>query len=248
MEYTATGFTALLISFALATSVSAAESGWYVSARVGKAKSDVNQREVEARLIGPVVANYFQGPLLLPLTLYVDSSINAKDSSFSLGGGYRLNPYLSFEAGYVDLGSVTYRADIRAYDMFMNQFGVNRTTADYKSAGLTLSATGSLPFARLFNAHGRLGILGAKTESDTYITRSSVGSGGAPIPSSSVTILAEEATANTIELLTGIGAGVNIGSRMGLSVDWTRYHKVGDKNKTIEANIDTLGLSATLFF
>lgn len=81
----------LMLSPAL--SVAAEQSpGWYFGATGGQAQADVNKGEFDALVEGAI------GTIFGP-TSSASSSLDDKDASWSLFGGYRFSQYFSVEAG-----------------------------------------------------------------------------------------------------------------------------------------------------
>ena len=80
-----------ILSFTSLTSslVHADESGWYIGGNIGQSRAHLNEQKIADDVIP------------FPNT-YLDH--NTIDGGYKIYGGYELNPHLSVEGGYFDLG------------------------------------------------------------------------------------------------------------------------------------------------
>ena len=69
------------------------------------------------------------------------------DTTYTLRGGYRFNPYFAVELGYYDLGNYGFNGKIGSTEV--------NGTAKAKSYGI--SAVGILPLGQQFDLYGRIG-------------------------------------------------------------------------------------------
>lgn len=229
---------ATLIAAVLVPVAQAADSGWYVSAGISQAKSDISKRELDAAFLDPTVEFYQYYGVFGSASSTLDDSDTAWDLMF----GYRFNPYVAVEGGYTNLGTARYTGTVMATDTVVTEY--DNLHARFKSSGLVAALVGSIPIGQQWDVHGRLGLYRAKTKFDSnfdYLVvfpDSTQQTGSGPIDAFS---------ASTTEYLYGIGTSLKVGEQWRFSLDWTRYDSVGDKNKTGEANVDTLGLKAAFY-
>lgn len=142
---------ALLVGCAVASQAATAnEVGFYIGGYVGQARKQVPQVPFDE-----LTAVLHEIALFTPQAEQV--SLDDQDTAFSIVGGYRLNRYLAFEAGYSRLGSVTYTS--RATGTYPFDTGFFNTTVESETSGFTLAAFGTLPLTRdweLFAGGGAL--------------------------------------------------------------------------------------------
>jgi hypothetical protein len=142
---------ALLAVCACASQTATAnEVGFYMGGYVGQARKEVPQVPFDELT-----------DVLHQITAFTPQeervSLDQTDTAFSIVGGYRLNRYLAFEAGYNKLGSVTYTS--RATGSYPFDTGFFNTTVESETSGFTLAVFGTLPLTRdweLFAGGGAL--------------------------------------------------------------------------------------------
>jgi hypothetical protein len=209
-------------------------AGFYIGLGAGESSFDIEKSELDDVVLD---ALFSQGMFpTSPASTFEDS-----DTALSLFAGYRFNPYIAVEAGYIDLGTAEYRSTgivnppgpIIAAQMSMD--------IDVESTGFTLGALGSLPLGEVVDLHGHLGFLFATTDlSVTARIGSATGVNTEKLDS--------------IGALYGVGVGFNLGQHWSLSLDWTRYDNVGDETDDDDArtqagfDIDALSVSAMFRF
>lgn len=219
---------------ALPASADEVQPGFYVGLSVGQSEYDVDKSELDV---------VFRSVLLSQGMFPTSSSSTLEDSDTSLAAfaGYHFNPYIAIEAGYVDLGTAEYRATGTVNPPGPIVSAPTSLDVDLESTAFSLAALGSLPLTDLFDLHGRLGFLFAKT--DLTVT--------ARIASSVAT---DTETLDSFSGFFSVGAGFNLGPHWSLSLDWTRYDNVGDEDEDDDArtqagfNIDALSVSAMFRF
>ena len=181
-----TGRLALALGLlAVAETASAADSGFYLGADGGWIR-------------------YPDHVTLGPTTL-VDPAGNASGISWDLTAGFRFNPYVSLELGYVDLG----RYDYQGTGPASGSFG----SVSYVAKGETLAAVGTLPLGR-WVLLAKAGVLHANTH---FHFDGTIGEKPAVY-----NILA----ANTHPMV-GLGIGYNLTDHLRLELIGTRYFHVG---------------------
>jgi OOP family OmpA-OmpF porin len=202
----------------------AAEPGWYVIGSGGEASiAGSPQAQMDENLIAifnPAVIE------VLDFTSTVDDS----DTGFSLVGGYHLNEHFAMEFGYVDLGSLDYRATATLSD------GVEQAVADVSfentADGVVVSGLGILPIGERFSIFG-LSFMSAE--------------GTARITIEGVTDRASQSS-QKIDPVFGAGAEFSLGRHFAIRLAWDRYLDVGTENVSgdIDADLYTLGIRMAL--
>jgi opacity protein-like surface antigen len=140
----------LAVCAAASQAATANEMGFYIGGYVGQARKEVPQAPFDELT-----------DVLHQITAFTPQdeqiSLDDQDTAFSILGGYRLNRYLAFEAGFSRLGSVTYTS--RATGAYPFDTGFFNTTVESETSGFTLAAFGTLPLTRnweLFAGGGAL--------------------------------------------------------------------------------------------
>lgn len=215
------------LGVAMAAPVAAeVQPGWYVGVSPGQASYDVSQDDLDEIVIDAFAS---AGAPIISGT----SSLDDSDTAWSIFGGYRFNPYLAVEVGYVDLGSAEYRSSGT-----VNLSGSVTPASfnmDFSSTGFTVATLGSLPLGEMFDVHARLGIFFSDMEIDMSTT---IGTGSA----------SDQLSASSEDVFYGLGAAWHFGGNWSLSGDWQRYDAVGDEEETGEGDIDVLSLSLAYKF
>jgi len=116
---------------------SAADSGFYLGAGVGRSRADVD-------------------------TAGFTGAVDKTDTAWNLYAGYQFNKNFALEAGYVDLGDIGFNGALTAaIPPFPAGTGFN---GRLESQAWTLSAVGLLPFSQNFSGYGKLGFNYNKTK------------------------------------------------------------------------------------
>jgi OmpA-OmpF porin, OOP family len=221
---------ALGLGLAMAFSAAnAAEEGFYIGLQGGQATADIDQDELDF-----IVEDAFfsaGAPIING-----SSSLEDSDTTWSVFGGYRLNPYLAIEAGYLDLGTSEYRAE-----GFVDPPGpVTSMSAnasiDFSSSGFTTAVVGSIPLAESFDLHGKLGIFFSDTEFEIGVGVD--GESGSPF----------RVSGTDTDIYYGAGASWFIGSNWTLGLDYLLYKDVGNEDDTGETDLDSVTLQASYRF
>lgn len=232
----------LLVSCAAAValcagSVSAAHAeGFYFGISGGAGTLDVSNGDLDARFLPVVQSVPADG---FAVQTYGPSSIDDSDSTWGAYVGYQWNRYFAVEAGYVDLGQGFYETGLTVGDADPDDLIDGggpfdaAVTAKFRSSGPTLAAVGMLPFGDKFEAHGRVGVLFARTRLGFSLLDSENGDS---------TVVFGEYSDSSKDLFAGIGASWNINPSYALRVDYERFLDVGDEN-TEEADVDRITLN-----
>lgn len=149
------------------------------------------------------------------------ASIDDKDTSFKIYGGYTANDYVDFRVGYADLGEAS------AKDKAGLGIAVN-----VKSTALFADVVGKLKPANNLSLFAKFGVAYAKTELEGQV--------GAPA------FLSRSNDDKEIVFVPGVGISADLTPNFGLVAEYERYLDVGDKDNTQESDIDVL--SAGLYF
>ncbi|MBB6093152.1 OOP family OmpA-OmpF porin [Povalibacter uvarum] len=217
----------LSLAMALSTAATAQEANWYVGIQGGQSKADLDQDEFDALTVDVFsqFGNFVGG----------DSSLDDGDTTWSIFGGFRVNQYIAFEAGYLDLGSPSYRADVSfepfgvppAIDAFMD--------IEFNATGFTTAFIGSLPLGEMFDLHGRLGIFFSETELKLRVGDDQ-GSEG------------DKLSGDDTDIFYGAGAAMHFGPSWSVSLDYQLYKDVGNEDETGETDVDSVTLAAIYRF
>jgi opacity protein-like surface antigen len=185
----------------------AAESGGYLGIAIGESKF-----EPTADLTG------LYSPALRTTEYETD-----KDSTFSLVGGYRFNPYVGLEFSYTDLGVLDYSTSGREASP------VSSTAYDFeaRAEGLGVALTGTLPFG---GAEVRAKVGGLQVTTETQEAWRSY----------SIVQRDEYHKASTFEMMIGVSLGYTVAEKYAFNVEWTNISKVGDETETGEADVRTI--------
>jgi hypothetical protein len=156
------------------------------------------------------------------------STLDDKDRSFALFGGYRFNKWLAAEAGFFSLGAFRYHASGTVSDAGT----AHPFTFDfrYRVQGMMLGGIASLPLGEYFEARARAG----------FTTSSPKVSYSATVESDS---LSDSFSDSSQDFYYGAGVGVNLWEFYRIGIDWMHHSKVGKASSTGTADIDNLMLS-----
>lgn len=217
----------LSLALAIAPAASAQEAGWYLGIQGGQSKADLDQDEYDefATEIFSQFGELIDG----------ESKLDDNDTTWSIFGGFRINPYIAFEAGYLDLGSPSYRADVLfepfnippAIDAFMD--------IEFSATGFTTAFVGSLPLGEMFDLHARLGVFFSETEVE-FRVGDSEGSERDSISGSDT------------DIFYGAGGAMHFGPSWSVTLDYQLYKDVGNDDDTGEADVDSVTLGAIYRF
>lgn len=185
---------------------------WYVTGSVSESKVRLDRGALDTRLGTDGATG-------------LSSTRSGSHAQWRLQGGYRFNPYLSIEGGYIDLGKARYNA---SYDS-------GSAEARWKSGGVDLAAVGRLPFDNGFALFGKAGVIDARTT--THWTSTGLTT---PPPAST--------TDTRLVPFAGIGASYAIGSNWSVRAEYEHFAKVGAVRSTGRASIDTVSAGVVFNF
>ena len=135
--------TGLLATLVLAAGPAlAADDSFYVGVGMGYSKININETKLNNSISGE-----------LPLAWSFDrSSVDQYATPYQFVAGYRLMPYLGFEASYMDMGSADYKAQIST-----GNGGKGVVKGTWSADGWPVSVLGIYPIDDTFEVFGRLG-------------------------------------------------------------------------------------------
>lgn len=151
----------------------------------------------------------------------VSPTFDGSDRAAKIFGGYRLGPYLSIEAQYLDLGKSTAK--------YAGTAGTAKE--DYRIHALSLAAVGSLPISDSVSLFAKAGPAAATAKSD--VSSAALGVSG----SSRRTVL-----------LAGIGATVRLSQNLEVRAEYERLGQVGKATGTGRATPSAFTLGAVYRF
>lgn len=131
-------------------------------------------------------------------------SCDNKDVGFKLLGGYKFNPYIAVEGGYVNLGKANLVVPV----------GALRANGEIKSSGVTAAVVASAPIQD-FELFAKLGLVYLDTKVDVSV---------ASLGSASV-------SDNSTDVAFGVGAAYNFNKNVGVRVEFERYRAKFDGEK-----------------
>jgi len=235
-RHTVLGIALLAVAIpALGGEAHAAEFGsWYLGAGVGR--------------------SVFSSP---PMTYFTFASIPAKGEidTLDLGssggriyGGFRVNRYFALEAGYADLGKITFAKKQRpgpgcpiapGISCPAVLMGIENTTGEITAHGWNLGARVTIPLGERFEVSGKLGVLRSATT--LRATQKTITPFLASPPANI------EYTSHRLSSLTGVGMSYRLSPRLCLTLDWEQS-KVGSADTTGEMSLKLLSGGVRLDF
>jgi len=194
-----------LIAFA----ATASAQGFYVLGEVTATKSSLNK-------------NHFDGALLANGATGISSKRKGTNGKWRLQAGYRFNPYVAVEAGYIDFGKATYDAN----------YAGGTAHGTLKAGGFDAVALLSLPVNDQFSIFGKAGVVAAKAKSRL--------SAGAPASGASSSV-----SNSVVRPLLGIGTNYKLTDNVDLRLDYDHVSGLGKSRKTgkMDVNMVSLGVS-----
>ena len=209
--------TLLVATVLLATSVATnAHAQWYVGATGGTSKTKLNPDGLNVQFLD---------------LGYTSSTTRSDDSSSSLRafGGYKFNRYLALEAGYSDLGNVSFGATV---------VPVGTLEKRTKTNGYDISAVVMYPILDRLNVFARVGTFSSERKSQFTAT-------------GSVELLnGISADSKQKQNKTTLAAGLtyNIASNIDMRLEYAQYRKYEDELLEGSQNINTYLLGVAYRF
>src|SRR5512139_1561903 len=152
----------------------------------------------------------------------LSSSDSGNDNHWRLQGGYRFNPNLAVEAGYIDFGKMKYAA----------RYTGGNAEGSLKAGGVDVAALLSLPLNDSFSVFGKAGAVAAKVDSSL--------TAGAPASLASGT-----ESVHVVRPLLGAGAIYKLTQNVDLRADYDHVSGLGKSDKTgkMDTNMVSLGVA-----
>jgi opacity protein-like surface antigen len=213
----------LCLNFGLVAGARAAEPGWYLVGFGGESSaSGLSQEQVDdnlAAIFGSVGLDVVDA----------SSTLDDSDTGFGIVGGYQLNDHFAFEFGYVDLGTISYRATGTVTD------GVDQAAAEAilesEADGPVVSVLGILPIGDRFSVFGRAGLSLMNAKGSARLTVADVSDRARPSSQKS-------------DFMFGAGMEYALGRHFAVRLAWDRYLDVATENVVgdTDADLYTLGV------
>lgn len=164
--------------------------------------------------------NHFDTALTTNTAASLSSNDSGSDNKWRLQGGYRFNPYLAVEAGYIDFGKAKYQASYTG----------GSAQGSLKAGGFDVVALASLPVNDSFSIFGKAGMVAAKVKSNLVA--------GAP-----ATAASGNASENVVRPLLGVGARYKLTDNVDLRADYDHVSGLGTSSKTgkMDSNMVSFG-------
>ena len=146
----------------LNTSARAEVSGLYFDLSLGQANyRDLKKSEYDALTASTLDSFVTSGDIA---SWSIDSSkLDKGATAFSAATGFRVNPYLAFDIGWLSTGQSQYRATITADgNPYLGKISMS-------ASGPTIAIMGMLPIGDKFEIRGRAGALFGRSFIDPYI-------------------------------------------------------------------------------
>jgi len=215
---------AVLASLAAAPAMAADnDRGFYWGFDLGQYQYSLDQRALDNVVIAGLEGSGYTN---------IDGASDTSEDGFSwsLSLGYQILPYLAVEAGYVDLGTAEYKANVNATDI-SGDHAISEKL-EYDSRGFAVSALGILPLHE-WSLYGRLGYYLANNDA-TYTTIVD-GVGGSFKDGD-----------NSQDFYWGVGGGYTQG-QWTLRLEFQQYMDVGD-TPALESDVDRITIGAIYKF
>lgn len=189
-----------------------AGSGFYVGGSVGAGRAKIDDGGINAALVSLGATS-------------VATTKSENSTGYKLYAGYQFNRNFAVEAGYFDLGKVS-------FDSTTAPAGTLHGDAR-SQGGVNLDAIGILPINDSFSAFGRIGL----QSSETKLSLSGTGA---------IVVLIPELKKRETNVKVGLGMQFDFNKNVGVRGEWERY-RVSD-GFTGKANIDLFSLGMVVRF
>lgn len=196
----------------LALAASASAEGFYGVGQITESRASLDR-------------SHFDSELLAHGATGLSSQDTGNGTEWRLQGGYRFNPYLSVEMGYIDFGKAKYEASYKG----------GSASGSLKAGGLDAVALFSLPIGDSFSVFGKGGVVFADV-------KSSLSANG---PAS----LASQSTSSTVARpLFGVGGSYKLTQNVDLRADFDHVGGLGNSGKTGKMDVNMFSLGAVYNF
>lgn len=140
-------FTTLIL--AAGPAIAADPGGFYMGAGMGYSKISINENKLDR-----LIEDGLPAPWILQR-----SSTDQNATPYQLFAGYRFGEFLAVELAYINLGEVTYKANISN-----GTTGTGAVKGTWSNDGVPLSVLGIWPFSDQFEVFGRVGLYYGSTD------------------------------------------------------------------------------------
>jgi OOP family OmpA-OmpF porin len=166
--------------------------------------------------------NHFDNALLANGATSLSGSDSGSDTKWRLQGGYRFNPNVAVEAGYIDFGKARYSASYTG----------GSAQGSLKAGGVDVAALVGLPLNDSFSVFAKAGMVAAKV--DSRLTA------GAP-----ASLASGSDSTHVVRPLLGVGALYKLGDHVDLRADYDHVSGLGKSDRTgkMDANMVSLGVA-----
>ncbi len=226
-RHTLKALCALTLAAAVAPAAQAQlmDSGFYFEVAVGKASF----KDVGVAALDGLAESFFGNNFSEVLTYDgISSTLQDTDRSYALISGYRMSPYLSFEAGYFRLGAFQYASSGTLSDGISTAPGTFNFS--YRAKGFLVGSTATLPMGSYLELRGRAGI----SSSDTRVKVSYTIEGDGE---------SLKASENSQDFFYGAGVGVNVWDYYRIGLDYMHLSKIGRSSGNGTTDVDNIMLS-----
>jgi len=154
------------------------------------------------------------------------SGLSSRDdhngTQWRLQGGYRFNPYLAIEAGYIDFGTAKYKAN----------YAGGSAHGSLKAGGVDVVGLASLPLNDNFSVFGKAGLVYANVKSSLTA-------------SDPAALASDNNSTRVVRPLLGVGANYKITQNVDLRADFDHVSGLGKSSTTgkMNDNMFSLGLA-----
>ena len=214
---------------ALSSAAQAAQPGFYVGGLYGQSDKDIAIDGFNTY----AATRIFPSPVVQLTVESMTASLDAKDSGFGFLAGYRFTPHFAVEGGYMDLGSVAYRANMTG-----NITGVPTDAVlnvDAETAGITVAALGVWPLSYRWEVFGRAGAMFSSNDFRVFyndVTQDP---------------RRDQYSESDVDFLAGVGTSFNFLEIYDLRLEYQRIFDAGDET-TGEGDTDLVSVGITVVF
>lgn len=173
-------------------------------------------------------------------------SLELRSSGIRAYGGFRVNPYFALEAGYADLGQITFAKSERPGCPI--QPGIScpavlseGTTGEITAHGWNLGARGTIPLGERFELSGKLGVF--RSTATLRAARRFF----SPSFETEPEFIPERTVRRTSPLI-GVGLNYRVTPEFSFTLDWERVSKVGSADTTGEMRVKFLSVGVKYDF
>lgn len=207
----------------------AAQPGFYIGGLYGQADKQIDIDGFNTYAATVVYPN----PVVQLTVESMTATLDTSDSGYGFFAGYRFNTHFAVEGGYVDVGNVSYRANVRGNITGIPTDAV--TNVDTETAGITVSALGVWPLSYRWEVYGRAGALFSSNDFRLFYDDVEQNP------------RRDQFSENDVDLLAGIGTSFSFFEIYDVRLEYQRIFDAGDKT-TGEADTDVISLGVTVVF